>query len=143
MAKQQQQPIITSVSDIIGVTMLPDPTVPVPFEKFAALKDSDDMLVRAAFWCFYAAWQNDKAVTTAPVAISVEARNDGHQLRAVTQQLAIRDSVLITRHDLAALNEESQDNMYRPSGALISVYVALAFLMGAVVTLWAAGIHLW
>jgi hypothetical protein len=124
----QQQHSLTSVSDIIDTTMLPDPTIPIPFEKFAALKDSDDMLMRAAFWCFYAAWQNDKAVTTAPVAISVEARHDGHQLRAVTQQLAIRDAVLITRHDLNVLQH--------PSRMPIRVCIVLAFLLGVVVMLW-------
>jgi hypothetical protein len=139
-----EQHSLTSVSDIIDTTMLPDPTIPIPLEKFAVLQDSDDMLVRAAFWCFLSAWLNDheQGENKRPL-VSVAARHDGHQLRAITQQLAIRDAVLITRHDLAALNEESQDNMYRPSGALIGVYVALAFLVGVLVTLWAAGIHLW
>jgi hypothetical protein len=123
---------LTSVSDIIDSTMLPDPTIPIPFEKFAVLKDSDDMLTRAAFWCFMAAWDLDKQGKSAPAGLAVEARHDGHQLRAITQELAIRDAVLITRRD-------ALDNMYRPSGALIWLYIAMAFLLGIVVALWASG----
>jgi hypothetical protein len=137
---EQQQPIITSVSDIIGVTMMPDPTIPVPFEKFAALKDSDDMLERAAFWCFYAAWQNDhvQGEDKRPL-VSVAARHDGHQLRAITQQLAIRDAVLVTRRDLGVLQQEAKDNMHRMSEAIGWLWLALAFLAGVLVTLWATG----
>jgi hypothetical protein len=122
-----QQHSLTSVSDIIDTTMLPDPTIPIPLEKFASLQDSDDMLVRASFWCLYAAWVNDKADAPNTV-LAVEARHDGHQLRAITQQLAIRDAVLITRHDLAILQH--------PSRMPIRICIVLAFLLGVVVMLW-------
>lgn len=126
---QQQQHSLTSVSDIIDTTMLPDPTIPIPLEKFASLQDSDDMLVRASFWCFLSAWLNDhvQGEDVRPT-VSVAARHDGYQLRAITQQLAIRDAVLITRHDLNLLQH--------PSRTPIRVCIVLAFLLGVVVMLW-------
>lgn len=129
----------TSVSDIVNSTTLPDPTVPVPFEKFSSLKDSDDMLVRASFWCFMAAWDLDKQGKRMPAGLSVEARHDGHQLRAITNELAIRDAVLITRRDLSVLQDVADDARHRVSGAITWLWLALAFMCGVVVTLWAVG----
>jgi hypothetical protein len=126
----------TKVSDIMDSTMLPDPTIPVPFEKFAALKDSPDILVRASFWCFYAAWlMSHRDASQVSVALGVEARHDGHQLSVITHELAIRDAVLVPRHDMAVLTQESQDNIYRPAGTLVATYVGMAFVLGIVVTL--------
>jgi hypothetical protein len=67
------------------------------------------MLVRAAFWCFYAAWQQeqvakDYGTMIGTATLPTEARHDGHQLRAVTQTLALRDCILIERTTLEHLN---------------------------------------
>lgn len=141
MTEQPQR--LTSVSDIIAVTTLPDPTVPVPFERFASLKDSQDMLVRASFWCFLAAWNIEHSGPQHDRALAVEARHDGHTIRAITNELAIRDAVIITQRDLNVLQHEAEDNILRASGALGWLWLALSFLAGVVVTLVAAGIPLW
>lgn len=109
-----------TVSELLGSTDLPDPTVYVPFEKFAPLKESPDMLVRAAFWAFHAAWLMQDS--TAPQPLAVEARHDGHQLRAITQHLAIRDAAIITRHDLELLQA--------PHAPYLVTYGALFWTMG-------------
>lgn len=97
----------TPLSHLVGDLDLPNPSTPVPFERFAHLKNSDDMLHRAAFWAFYAAWIQDYLSDHHDLqngaALGVEARNDAHQLHAITQQLALRDCVLITQHDLSLL----------------------------------------
>jgi len=109
---------------------LPDPTIPVPFEKFAHLKNSDDMLHRAAFWALYAAWQADNN-GRGPADIPIEARHDGHQLHAISQQLAIRDSVLITKHDLDLL-----EGRHHHGNAMLAIQVCCAWIVSLLLVAW-------
>lgn len=123
---------LTRVSDVLADTDMPNPTVPVPFESFASLKQSDDMLVRAAFWAFYAAWLNDKMGKGAAASLAVEARHDGHQIRAITQTLAIRDCVLIQRGDVDRLTRLAQQ---APTTLEAFAYQCGWFLCGVALTL--------
>lgn len=92
-----------TVGYILDSTILPDPTVPVAINRFAPLGQSDDLLTRAAFWCFYSALLEEQKGPYSVPATCVQARNDGHTLQAVTQELSIRDAVLIQKHDLEEL----------------------------------------
>lgn len=94
----------TTVDDLLGESVMPSPVTPVPFEKFAHLKESEDMLQRAAFWAFYAAWQQDSN-GVGPADIPVEARHDGHTLQMISQQLHLRDCVLMRRDHLEAMQQ--------------------------------------
>lgn len=129
----------TTTSTIIENAMLPDPTIPVPFEKFAAHAQSDDMLQRAIFWCFYAAWLEEKQQSPT-VATAVQARNDGHLLRMVTHELHIRDCVLMQKHDVEELErvytnyqEEHEPSLrYTIVGWLIVLTLVIGVLIGMV-----------
>lgn len=124
----------TTVDELRAQLDLPDPTNPVPFERFADLKNSEDMLQRAAFWSFYAAWQNDKQEDPSKisVALSVEARNDAHIFQNMYQQIAIRDCMLIASDELAELVHHRQTYMVTYGTFFLSVGVALA--LGVVIT---------
>jgi hypothetical protein len=94
----------TSVTQLLSGENLPNPATPIPFEQFAIFKESDDLLDRCAFWAFYGAWcteQHGTGETSATLA--VEARHDGHCLRALSGQLLLRDAVLVRRDHLEAL----------------------------------------
>lgn len=134
-------PSITRISDLIGADMTENPATPVPFERFAPLKDNPDMLVRAAFWCFYAAWQVDHTDQHARVA--VEARNDGHQLRAITRHMALTDCVLIRQTDLDLLQQPHAPYLVT-YGALFSGML-ISFIAGVtiVMCMWRLGMLIW
>lgn len=129
-----------SLQQLIADMDLPNPTTTVPFEKFGSLNNSDDLIDRAAFWCFYAAMLVDKAesdehkhkVNTIPVA--VQARQDGHILNGVARQLHIRDCVLIANHDLATLTSQAESNKANEYFAYALIMVLL--LVSTVAIMW-------
>lgn len=93
-----------TVSELLNNADMPDPTIPVPFERFSALQNSDDMLGRAAFWAFYSAWCTEQQQTgEISATLAVEARHDGHSLSMLTEHLAMRDALLVRRDHLEHL----------------------------------------
>lgn len=130
----------TSVDELLQDVDLPNPVTRVPFEKFSSLYQNDDMLVRAAFWCFYAAWLADARGKDTPASHAVEARHDGHMLRAITQELSVRDMVLIRRDHLTLYRAAYEDSLYRASGVWVWLYMtAWTVLVAGVTFLWATG----
>lgn len=124
------------IVDVISQLDLPNPTIPVPFEKFAALGDSEDLLQRAAFWTFYAAWLSDKHDQRPETA--VQARNDAHTIHRVTQEMALRDCVMMRRDDLARLEHEAEEGQRRTHSVMLWIWIACAFVCGLVL-----GVILW
>lgn len=121
----------TSITDIVGSIDLPNPTTPIPFERFAALGDSDDMLQRAAFWAFYAAWLSEKsAEAPSQQQTAVLARHDGHQLQAICHQLALRDCVMIQQQDLDRLTEGATRSQHLHVTTAIWLAMAIGALVG-------------
>lgn len=127
----------TTVSELLDNIVLPNPATPVPFERFAALKDSSDMLERAAFWCFYAAWQADSN-GRGPADIPIEARHDGHTLHAISKDIAIRDCLLVRANYVYAL-EEAYKHPHRSSMSITLFVGAVCFLLGVLTGLAALG----
>lgn len=138
--------ICPSVQDILHSVDLPNPTTPVPFERFAALKDSNDIMVRAAFWCFYAAWVNDHrerenagGTEVWSHHIGIEARHDGHSLNAVAQQCALRDAVLVQRAELHRLQTQPH-SPYLVTYSALWWSIGFALVMGLLIGWLAHGI---
>ena len=134
------------LSEVIKEFQLPNPTTPVPLEKFLDYKESEDILDRAAFWSFYCAWEHDHLIdknggsTQVTRALAVEARNDGHMFLALKHYLHLTDSVLMRKDQLAhmevALNQSTdtgEDDTYVSHGVWVWVLWALAFCMGLIV----------
>lgn len=123
----------TRIVDMVGQLDLPNPTIPVPFERFAQLGNSDDMLMRAAFWIYYAAWMSDKHDTRPETA--VQARHDAYILHAIAKQLTLRDCVMVRNDDLLALQQEAQgtDLRTRGHGVLLWALMSVAFATGALI----------
>ncbi len=132
------EPRATKVGDFLNTAELPNPTIPVPFEKFAHLKSSNDMLERAAFWAYYAAWTNDHDDVGHP-EMSVEARHDGHTFAAIMHDLHLRDCVMLSAHDYTELLQiRLQHFTEAPQHAegILWIAVGIAFLIGTVVGVW-------
>lgn len=127
----------TPIAHVVGSFDLPDPTIEVPFEKFAHLKDSDDMLNRAAFWAMLCAWELDKQGKSAPASLAIEARNDGHTFNRLASELHIRDSVLITKHDLDWLRRG-----HRHGDRVLFTQLALGWVVSVLLVAW-LGYVLW
>lgn len=126
---------VTNIQAVIAQLDLPNPTIPVPFERFENLRDSDDILQRMAFWAFYSAWLNDKH--GGATGGSVEARHDGHALIALYQQMALRDLVLIEQHDLYMLTEKERDSLTMHMAVLIMFVLSIVtFAFGMLFALW-------
>ena len=120
-----------TVQEVLNVLDLPDPTIPVPFEQFASLKESDDMLQRAAFWSFYAAWAAWHADpnTEGDIALQVEARHDGHSFQALASELHVRDALLVRRDHLEALTARSEAVGGFPGWLTLAILLGIALGM--------------
>jgi hypothetical protein len=70
----------------------------------------------------------------APHPLAVEARHDGHQLHAISQQLYIRDCVMIRRSELHGLEQRAQDN-HGTRWAMGSFLLGLGMVIGVLVML--------
>lgn len=98
------------------------------------------MLQRAAFWAFYVAWQMDTSGVAGENAatLTVEARHDGYTFHAISQQLHIRDCVLIRLNELDTLYARANrraDIGISTLGCMMAVGAVLGFLMCAVLGL--------
>lgn len=135
-----------TVQHLLDSTMLPNPATLVPFEKFAHLKNSDDMLERAAFWAHYAAWMTDIHTDqqhSVQRAMGVEARNDAYTLHAIAQGLHLHDAVIIQKADIERLEARANRTQSISQYAATTWFLcAVMFLLG-VVSQTVAGRLLW
>lgn len=129
----------TRVADILDTASLPNPTTPVPFEKFAPLNNSNDMIDRAAFWAFYAAWLHEKQDTeprSLSREIAVRARQDAHTFKHVARQLHIRDCILMRQDDVNELLD--QLSYYQSGISRVGIWcmaMVFGFFIGIIVML--------
>jgi hypothetical protein len=130
---------LESVGELVKHLDLPNPTTPVPFEKFAHLKDSDDIWNKAAFWAFYAAWLHDQQ-TTHTNTVSVEARNDAHIFNVLSQNLHIRDCVLVRKDELTHLVEHANTRVGTALVFVLLLSTAAVGIMVGMVLMWNMGI---
>jgi hypothetical protein len=131
-----------TVQEVLDAKDLPDPTVPVPYERFAPLKDSDDMLHHAAFWSFYAAWAAWHADpnTEGDIALQVEARHDGHSFLALAGELHLRDALLVRRDHLEALEASRQAVGGFPGWLTLAILLGIALgMLGHAALVWIGG----
>lgn len=121
--------IFVSVREMLADADMPDPTIPIPFERFASLKNGD-MLNRAAFWSFYAAWAIEQQQTGETSAtLATEARHDGQCFSVLSQQLWIRDALLVRREHLARLEASHQAVGGYPGWLTLTLLLGIALGM--------------
>jgi hypothetical protein len=133
----------TIVGDYLSTVALPNATTPVPFEKFAALQNSNELLERAAFWAFYTAWKTDHEPSGMP-ELAVQARHDGHTFSAMMHEMHLRDCIMLPAHDYqimatAYLQEQariSREEEPQHSGVILWGIMAIVFVLGTVVGAW-------
>jgi len=133
----------TIVGDYLSTVDLPNATTPVPFEKFAALQNSNELLERAAFWAYYCAWKTDHEPSGMP-ELAVQARHDGHTFSAMMHEMHLRDAVMLPAHDYqimatAYLQQQAraqEDAEFPHSGTIGWMLIGIAFVLGTVVGAW-------
>jgi hypothetical protein len=133
-----------TVQEVLNVQDLPDPTVPVPYERFAPLKDDGDLLHHAAFWSFYAAWQIDLTTQHEPGStastLAVEARHDGHSFLALAGELHLRDALLVRRDHLEAMEASRRAVGGFPGWLTLAILLGIALgMLGHAALVWIGG----
>lgn len=115
----------------LDYSTLPNPVTPVPWEEFAELENSTDLLQRAAFWAFYAAYNADQYKD---IIIALAARQDAHALAALGREMHMKDRIII-RQDTIAREYVSRER-YNNAVTGASVWIALLGILAFIATVY-------
>lgn len=112
----------------LDYSTLPNPVTPVPWEEFAELENSTDLLQRGAFWAFYAAYNADQYKD---IIIALAARQDAHALAALGHEMHLKDRIIIRRDTLAReyVPRERYNDLVKSASLWTAILGILAFIM--------------